>query len=136
MKSTMSSSSTFIAVVDDEQPICKALRRLLCAAGFDVETFSSGHAFLDFLATRRPDCLILDLHMPGLSGLEVLRRLHFSGVDLPAIVITAYDEPDTRARCLAAGATGYLRKPVDEAVLRDAIGAALSHRHIEPHGTR
>jgi len=116
----------FVAIVDDEEPVRKALDRLLRAAGLQAQAFASSEAFFAFAAARRPDCLILDLHIPGTSGLQVLRRIGASGIRVPTIVITAYDEADTREQCLAAGAASYLRKPLDERLLFNAINAALA----------
>jgi FixJ family two-component response regulator len=120
----MAEPAPFVAIVDDEEPIRKALKRLMRAANLEAEAFASGAAFLDSLASRRPDCLILDLHMPGMTGLHVLQRLQQSGVRVPTIVITAYDEPETRSHCLAAGATAYLRKPLEDRLLLDAVASA------------
>jgi FixJ family two-component response regulator len=118
----------FVAIVDDEEPIRRALERLLRSAGLDARGFATGGDFLAGLAARRPDCLIVDLHMPGMSGLELLRQLLAMGLRLPVVVITAYDEPDSRARCLEAGAAAYLRKPLDQRVLLDAIALAIGPR--------
>jgi FixJ family two-component response regulator len=120
----MGEHSPFVAIVDDEEPIRKALKRLMRAANLEAEAFASGADFLDSLATRLPDCVILDLHMPGMSGLHVLQRLQQSGARVPTIVITAYDEPETRNHCLAAGATAYLRKPLEDRLLLDAVASA------------
>ena len=117
--------SWLIAVVDDEPSIRKALRRLLSASGHQVKTFASGQEFLEELAPWRPDCLVLDLHMPGLSGLEVQRELARVGDPLPIVIVTAFDEPESRAQCLAAGATAYLLKPFDDQALLDAIAIAI-----------
>lgn len=114
-----------IAVVDDDEPIRKALSRLLKASDFGVESFSSGREFLDSLAKRWPDCVVLDFQMPKFNGLDVLRELRLKGVTVPAIIITAHDEPIVRANCLAAGASAYLCKPIDEMVLRQAIADAI-----------
>lgn len=115
----------YIAVVDDEEPVRKALGRLLRASGLEVECYASGREFLDGAARRRPDCVVLDLHMPGMSGLQVLAELRLKRPPLPAVVITAHDAAEIREQCLAAGAAGYLRKPLDERVLLDAIAASL-----------
>ncbi|HYR37466.1 MAG TPA: response regulator [Burkholderiales bacterium] len=115
----------YVAIVDDEEPVRKALKRLLRASGLDAETYASGKDFLEASALRWPDCLILDLHMPGMSGLQVLRELRAANAALPTVVITAYDEPATRAECLAAGASAYLRKPLDERLLLNAISATV-----------
>ena len=116
----------FIAVVDDEEPIRKALKRLLRAAGLEAEGYASGQAFLDGAAARRPDCVLLDLHMPNMSGEQVLRQIRRMTGRTPVVVITAHDTPETRDQCLAAGAAAYLRKPLDDRLLLNAISAALS----------
>jgi FixJ family two-component response regulator len=115
-----------VAIVDDEEPVRKALKRLLVASGFEVESYASGK---EFLATkhRRPDCVVLDLHMPGMSGLEVLEELRATRRELPALIITAYDTAEARAQCLAAGASAYLRKPLEERVLLNSISASMAH---------
>ena len=124
----MADPARFVAIVDDEEPIRKALERLLRSANLEAEVFASGDAFLDSLADRRPNCLILDLHMPGMTGLHVLRHLKQSGMELPTIVITAHDEPEARVHCMAAGATAYLRKPFEGQILLDAVASATKLR--------
>lgn len=114
-----------IAIVDDEEAIRKALGRLLRASGLEAESYASGQEFLDAAAERRPDCVVLDLHMPGMSGLQVLRRLKAAGQLLSVVVITAHDEPETREQCLDAGACAYLRKPLEDRLLLNAISAAM-----------
>jgi FixJ family two-component response regulator len=89
--------------VDDEAPVRKALGRLLRTFGYEVETFSSGREFLDSLAERRPDCTIVDLHLPGLSGLEVQQHLARQRIDVPCIILTGKDEPEFCERALASG---------------------------------
>jgi len=121
----------YIAIVDDEEPVRKALKRLLRASGLEAESYASGKDFLDASAQRRPDCVVLDLHMPGMSGLEVLRELRAQRSALPAVMITAYDEPATREQCLAAGAAAYLRKPLDERLLLNAISATVKRHSKE-----
>ena len=116
-----------ISVVDDDESVRKALGRLLSSLDYQAETFDSGRAFLDSLADRCPDFLVLDLHMPGLSGLDVLQQLTRTPVPVRVIVITAYDEPETQTQCLAAGALAYLRKPLDEQVLLGAIRTTGGH---------
>jgi FixJ family two-component response regulator len=112
-------------VVDDDDSVRRATRRLLRAAGYEVETYSSGAEFLDAVKDRRPGCVIVDLHMPGMSGLEVQSTLTVSGLDIPVLFITAYDDPGARDRAVQAGAVGYLRKPFSEEALLKAIDAAL-----------
>jgi len=115
-----------IAVVDDEEPIRRALCRLIRAAGLDAEAFSCGAAFLASVDGNAPDCVVLDLHMPGMSGFDVLARLADLGPSVPVVAITGYDTPEARERVLATGATAYLNKPVDADALLDAIASALA----------
>jgi len=124
---TCSNRSTvpYVAIVDDEEPVRKALKRLLRAAGLEAETYASGREYLEASALRPPDCLVLDLHMPGMSGLQVLRELRAAPDAPPTVIITAYDEPATREQCLAAGASAYLCKPLDERLLLNAISATV-----------
>jgi CheY-like chemotaxis protein len=122
----MSRTRPLIAVVDDEEPVRNAFRRLFRSTGHDVETFPSGADFLESLADHEPDCLLLDLHMPGMDGLEVLTRLALAGVRIPVVIVTGHDQPETRSRALAAGAAAYLLKPVDEETLLAAIASGLA----------
>jgi len=110
--------------VDDEEPIQKALTRLLHSAGLDVETFFSGITFIGSLKNRVPDCVLLDLHMPVMDGFEVLGWLEQQGLRLPIIVITGHDSPEVRERVMAARPAAYLSKPVDDQILLDAIKLA------------
>lgn len=114
----------FIAVVDDEEPVRKALKRLLRAAGLEAEGYASGKDFL--AAERRPDCVVLDLHMPVMSGQALLRQIRKMSARLPVVVITAHDTAETRDDCIAAGAAAYLRKPLDDRLLLNAISVALA----------
>jgi FixJ family two-component response regulator len=113
-----------VAVVDDEPAVRKALTRLLRAAGYEAIGFASGAEFLRALAHERFGCLVLDLQMPGMSGLDVQAGPAFRRAAVPAIVISARDEPEARETCLAAGAFAYLAKPVDDGELLAAVQAA------------
>src|SRR5258706_16197484 len=95
-------SLPLVAVVDDEESIRKALKRLLRSAGLDVETYASGQEFLDSLQTHAPGCVVLDLHMPQLSGLDVQAKVKEGGASLPLIFITAHDDPSAREQALRA----------------------------------
>ena len=119
----MSKTRPLVAIVDDEEPIRKALTRLLRSGGLDVESFASGSEFLESLSVQRPDCVVLDLHMPVVNGFEVQARLVEFGV--PVVIITGHDSDETRARALAGRPAAYLRKPVNDQVLLDAIELAL-----------
>jgi FixJ family two-component response regulator len=122
----MNQSMPRVAVVDDEEPVRKALQRLLRSAGMWVESFASGAEFLERVQTLEPDCLVLDLHMPGLNGFEVQIRLQQTGRRVPVVVMTGHDTPESEQRALAGGASAYLLKPVDDRVLLDAITAAIA----------
>ena len=121
----MSKDRPLIAVVDDEATVRVALQRLIRAAGLNVKTFTSGIEVLQFMQGQRPDCIVLDLHMPNVNGFEVQRRMAQCGMHVPVIVITGHDTPESNARALAGGASAYLLKPVDDEMLLDAIAAAI-----------
>ena len=115
----------FVAVVDDEDSVRCALVRLLRASQLDSEGFASGEDFLGSLATRKPDCAVLDLQMSGLNGRDVQKQLIVLQSPIPVIIITAHDEPWVREQCLADGASAYLRKPLRGDVLIRSIHAAM-----------
>jgi FixJ family two-component response regulator len=115
-----------IAVVDDEESVRKALGRLIRSAGFAVETFGSAVEFMQSLQRHRPDCVVLDLRMPVVGGMEVQSALARSGAGVPVIIITGDDAPQTRERVLRQGARAFLRKPVDGTALLDAIQEAVA----------
>ena len=117
----MARNGRLVFLVDDDESVRKALRRVLAASGFQVKVFGDGVDFLDAVAAQRPDCLVIDLHMPGLTGLDVLRQLMHLDPRVPAIIITAHDEPDTRDQCISAGAQAYLSKPLDAELLVNTI---------------
>jgi FixJ family two-component response regulator len=119
-----------VAVVDDEPAVRKALTRLLRAAGYEPLAYAGGADFLDALAHEHFGCLILDLQMPGMSGLDVQARPAFRQAAIPAIIISARDEREAREKCLAAGAFAYLTKPVDDGELLAAVEAASSAAHL------
>jgi FixJ family two-component response regulator len=111
--------------VDDDSSVRRALQRILNASDLDAETFASGEEFLVSLQFRRPDCVILDLHMPGMSGLEVQRQMTRAELHVPVIMVTGHHEPSMRALCLTAGASSYLRKPLERQMLLSAIELAI-----------
>ena len=115
----------YLALVDDEAPVRQALGRLLRLAGYEVLGFASGQAFLDSLHVRVPDCVLMDVHMPGLSGLQVRDRMKAAHADLPIVFITASDDAELAHRALAGGTKALLRKPFSRQVLLDAVNAAL-----------
>ena len=118
------------AVVDDDPFVLRGLRRLLRSAGFDVDTYASGAAFLNSGGDDEPDCVVLDLHMPQTSGFEVQAQLLRRGRSTPVIVITGGDNPEAQSRALRLGAKDYFGKPVDGEALLAAIGVAIAGRRV------
>jgi len=114
-----------VAIVDDEESVRRALGRLLRAAGMDVETYSCGSDFLLALRHRRPQCVVLDLRMPGLGGLELQTALVEAGENIPVVIVTSDDATQSRDRAIDQGAKAYLRKPVNDDTLLDAIQVAV-----------
>ena len=121
----MCQTAPAIAVVDDDASVRRALQRLLRAAGFAVETFATAREFLDSARWAQTACLVLDIHLPGMSGLELQEHLAVSGAPIPIVFITAHDDATVRERASRAGAVGYLRKPFDQGTLIEAIGRAI-----------
>ena len=124
----MSKSKPLIAIVDDDESVCRAMKRLVRSLGMDANAFTSGQEFIDLIETMpsfQPDCVVLDVQMPGMNGLEVQERLASSGNRLPVIFITAHDEAGVRDRALAAGAVAFLRKPFNDELLITTLRLAL-----------
>lgn len=114
-----------IAVVDDEAPVRTALARLLRLADYEVATFESADAFLASLDAGRPGCVLLDIHLPGLTGFDVLMRLRAAQIDVPVIFITASDNVRLDQAAAQAGVAHLLRKPFSNAALLAAVEATL-----------
>ena len=119
------SAGPCIAVVDDEEPVRNMLRRMLRLDGFEVAPFASGETFLASLRARLPACVILDVHMPELSGLEVQAQLRAAGARIPAIFITASDDPALERTVLEARGVALLRKPFSGEAMLGAVHHAL-----------
>ncbi|MGH8038174.1 MAG: response regulator transcription factor [Stenotrophomonas sp.] len=124
----MTQRAPVVAVVDDEDDVRLALRRLLRSAGFDVLAYESGSEFLRHAARSLPDCVVLDLRMPGPSGFDVQTALHAQQLSIPVVVLTGDDSSESRRQALALGAASYLCKPVDGDALINATQAAIEHR--------
>ena len=120
----MPNNST-IAVVDDDTSVREALKGLLKSAGFHADVFGSAEEFLDSGQLANTACLILDVRMPGMGGLELQRRVAAAGNRVPVIFITAHGDEELRARALEAGAADYLHKPFSEQTLLDAIARCI-----------
>jgi FixJ family two-component response regulator len=122
----MASRKIRVAIIDDDLSVRRALARLLRAAGFEVEAFASGAAFLAAFEATRPCCIILDLHMYDPSGVELQRQLCRIGSTVPVVIITGHDNPRSRAETKALGAHRYLVKPIEDEELVSAIRAAVA----------
>ena len=117
-----------IAVVDDDEAVLEAVSALLRSSGFEAEAFSSGQALLDSPLLTRAASVIADVNMPGMSGLELHRRLAASGLRIPTVLITAYPNDRVRARALRAGAACFLTKPFGAENLLSCLRTALGQR--------
>src|SRR5687768_9497728 len=107
----MANASIRVALVDDDASVRKALARFLSASSFEITTFGSAREFLKSVKAATPECLVVDLQMPEITGLDLQRHLVRSGINIPTIVITAHSEPGLRERCQSAGASAFLVKP-------------------------
>lgn len=118
-----------IAIVDDDASVRRALQRLVESAGYTVQTFASAREFLDWLPQGQAACLVLDVHMDGMSGFDLQERLA-----VPVIFITAHDDALTLERIKRARAAGHLRKPIDAQVVLDEIRRAVNGQDKGPIG--
>jgi len=118
-------STKLIAVVDDDELVRLALQRLLKAAGFDVTVFGSAEDLLKSGQLPEIECLIADIRMPGMSGLDLQVKLKAEGCAIPIIFITAHGDEKMRLQAMRAGAVGFLAKPFNSDVLLDRLRAAL-----------
>jgi FixJ family two-component response regulator len=106
-----------IAVIDDNEPIQDSLRDLIESGGFEAQCFRSAIAFLESDLRSRAACLIVDIRMPKMSGLELQARLKQEGCNIPIIFITAYDDAEARSQAMKEGAVEFLAKPFDHQLL-------------------
>jgi FixJ family two-component response regulator len=113
-----------IAVVDDDASMLKSIERLLGAYGFATKVFASAEAFLDLDGPAEVDCLLLDIHLGGMSGIELRHHLTASGCKLPVIFMTAFDDEATRMQAQSAGCIAFLHKPFVANLLIGAIESA------------
>ena len=123
----MGDLSHWVAVVDDDPSVLKALARLLRTRGFHAKTFASAQELIAFLPKGQPECLIVDLQMPEMNGLELHQHLIRRGMEIHTIIITAHQDSDLQRRCQAAGVAAYLLKPLQDTALFAAIASARRH---------
>jgi FixJ family two-component response regulator len=117
-----------VFVVDDDPSVRKSLCRLIRAGGYDVEPLEQAGLYLLCSVPVPPACLVLDIRMPDINGLELQEIIAGTARDLPVVFITGHGDDDVRARALASGAVDVLFKPLDEGVLFEAIDRALAHQ--------
>ena len=117
---------TVIHVIDDDAAMRDSLVFLLDVNGFQAEAFESSTAFLSRVARNAPACIVSDIRMPGMNGIELLRKLKSDGIPCPVILITGHGDVALAVEAMKAGAVDFIEKPFDDAVLLDAIRAALN----------
>ena len=122
----MSANKKQVYILDDDESVCRALKILLSTYGFEVKTFLSGEEFFSAVPDKAPGCLVLDIHMPGMDGWEVLKRIIESGSKRPVIIISAEKNGGLRERVLKTNAVGYFQKPVNGQELVDLINKTYS----------
>ncbi|MGB8234389.1 MAG: response regulator [Pseudolabrys sp.] len=123
-----------VAIVDDEPAVRTALARLLEASSFETAAYGSAREFIDSMRRDIPECLIVDVHMPDFSGLDLQRYLNRINKKIPTIVITAFDDAGIRERSAASGAKAFLTKPLHGQTLIDAIVAATTDSRTDSSG--
>lgn len=122
----MNRKERIIFIVDDDSSLCRALGRLLKSAGYrNVHKFTSAEDFLSSVPFEKPSLLILDLQLPGMSGIDLMRYLQVYGISLPVVLISAHDEELTRAKSMRNPALSFLHKPFDADELLSAINSIV-----------
>jgi FixJ family two-component response regulator len=116
---------TLISIVEDDQPFRESMRKLLRSLGYTVEAFSSAADFLASPLLAETSCLVADVQMPGMSGVELHKNLKEAGYAIPTIIVTAYPDDVVRDRALKNGVVCYICKPVDDEHLERCLRAAL-----------
>ena len=114
-----------IAIVDDDEAVRRALRRMIASLSYSPVEFGSGEAFLAELSNTLFACALIDMHMPCLNGLDVVERMHQENLEIPSIIITGGDEPKLEERCLKAGASAFMVKPIERDCIFETIRALL-----------
>ena len=123
---TSTGNSQLIAIVDDDRSVQYALKDLMESAGFTAQWFESAYEFLEWDERNQTACLLLDIRMPGMSGLELQAKLVAEGSRIPIIFITAHGEAKIAMQAMKAGALAFLSKPFDDEVLLEKVRAALN----------
>ena len=119
-----------ISIVEDDQPFRESMIELMSSLGYTVEAFPSAESFLASPLLAETACLVADVHMPGMTGVELNRRLIHAGRQIPMILVTAYPDEVTRNRALKDGVVCYLSKPVDDEHLERCIRSVLQSERV------
>ncbi len=120
----MPKTNRYIFLVEDDASVRRALKRLVRSFGYEVDAFASAREMLNRLSTAAPDCLIVDVQMPGLNGLDLQHHLAEAGHKIPIIFITAHEDAQVYQHAMEAGAVAFLYKPFSDEALLEAIDAA------------
>src|SRR5262252_9942331 len=132
----MSDTETVVYVVDDDVSAREGVARLICSAGLTAKTFASGEEFLAAARPKIPGCLILDVNLPGLNGLDLQQEIAESDTEVPIVFLTGYGDIPMTVRAVKAGAANFLTKPVDDEELLKAVRQALERSRLAlTHGT-
>lgn len=126
----MSSPTPIVFVVDDDISVRESLEPLILSAGWQPQTFASAQAFLDYARTLVPSCLVLDISLPGLNGLELQKRVAVERTDMPIIFITGHGDVPKSVQAMKAGAVEFLTKPFSDEALLSAIRQALERSRV------
>jgi FixJ family two-component response regulator len=121
-----------VCIVDDDESLRRSVSNLLTSVGFRVETFVSAEAFLESIHRENTGCLVVDLQMPGMSGLDLITHLAATGSGIPAVILTAHGDSEARRRSLEAGAIAFLGKPFRADALLEAVRSALDQGGARP----
>lgn len=119
-----------VHLVDDDDAVRDSLTTLLESYGLEVHAYTSALEFLAGASAREPGCLLLDLHLPVISGLDLLTMMQRRGIRLPVVIITGRGDKETKERAVQAGAIAFLEKPVGEEALMETIRAALAAKRV------
>jgi FixJ family two-component response regulator len=110
-----------VYLIDDDKSVRRAFELFLRSTGMEFRSFETADEFLSEFKPEQGDVIVLDLHLPGMSGLGLLSKFEMDGIHIPVIVVTAFDDPESRERCREYGVKAYLRKPVDGEALIDLL---------------
>jgi FixJ family two-component response regulator len=126
------SRKSLIAIVDDDRSFRDSMRRLVKSLGYSVAVFPSATDFLESPTLDSTACLVADIQMPAMTGVELFERLLETGRSIPTILVTAYPDDGTKEHMLALGVECYLRKPLEEALLIECLRSAFARGHASP----